>query len=86
MAGIVLAIVQASITKANIRVVVFVRIFEIGLSFHIISLCHRNKERIDDVLHIVGNQSGIDIFVLHTGQCIGNIRRIGQRTNWLNIQ
>ena len=76
-----MAIIQSGITKADIRVVVFVRILEIGLPFDIIALRHRNKERIDDVLHIVGNQSGVDLFILHTGQRIGNIRRIGQRAN-----
>ena len=81
MAGIVLTIIQAGITKADIRVVVFVRILEIGLSFHIIALCHRNKERIDDVLHIVGNQCGVDLFVLHAGQRIGYIRGIRQGTD-----
>ena len=81
VAGIVLTIVQSGITEADICIIVFVWIFEIGLSFHIIALCHGNEERIDDVLHIVGNQSGVDLFVLHTGQCIGYIRRIGQRTD-----
>ena len=32
---------------------------------------------INDVLHIVGNKSRVDLFGLHAGQRIGNIRRIG---------
>ena len=52
VAGIVLTIVRSGITETDICIVVFVWIFEIGLSFHIIALCHGNEERIDDVLHI----------------------------------
>lgn len=59
VAGIILAVIQSGVTKANIRIVVFVRILEIGLSFHIVALRHGNKERVDDVLHIVRNQCGI---------------------------
>ena len=81
VAGIVLAITQSGIAEADIRVVVFVRLVDIGLPFHIIALCHRNKERIDDVLHIVGNQCGVDLFVLHAGQRIGYIRGIRQGTD-----
>ena len=53
VAGIVLAIIQSGIAKANICVIVFVRVLEIGLSFHIVALRHRDKERIDDVLYII---------------------------------
>ena len=81
VAGIVLAIIQSGIAETDICVVVFVRIVEIGLSFHIIALCHGSKERIDDVLHIVGNQCGVDLFVLHAGQRIGYIRGIRQGTD-----
>ena len=50
--GIILAVVEPGITQTDIRVVVFVRIVEIGLAFHIIPLSHGNQERIDDMLHI----------------------------------
>ena len=40
MTGIVLAVIQPCVPKPDIRIVVFVRILEIGLSFDIVSLCH----------------------------------------------
>ena len=51
--GIVLAIIQPCISKPNIRIVILVRILEIGFPLDIIPLSHRDEEGVDNILHIV---------------------------------
>ena len=81
MTGVILAIVQSGITKSDICVVIFVRIFEIGFPFYIIALCPGYKELIDNVLDIIRNQCSVDFFILYAGQCVCDIRWIGERTD-----
>ncbi len=42
MTGVILAVIQPCIPKPNVRIVVFVRILEIGLSLDIIPFSHRD--------------------------------------------
>ena len=53
MTGIILAVIHPCIPKPDICIVVLVRILKVGLSLDIIPLCHRNEERVDNILHII---------------------------------
>ena len=78
MTGIILPVIQPRVAKADVRIVVLVRIVKVGLALDIIALCYGNQKRVDNVLYIVGNKRGIDLFVFHAGDGIGNVGRIRQ--------
>ena len=47
MTGIILPVIQPRVAKADVRIVVLVRIVKIGLAFDIIALCYGNQKRCD---------------------------------------
>lgn len=84
VSGVKLAAIQLCIPKADVRIIVFIRIVEISLSFDIVSLRQWNQERVDNMLHIIWNQRGIDIFVSYGGYGVRNIGGIGKRADLRN--
>ena len=81
MTGIVLTVIETGISQTNVGVVIFIGIVEIGLALDIIPLGHPDQECVDGVVNIGGDQCRIDFFLTHTGDGIGHIGGIGQRTD-----